>query len=147
MGCLNFLFFTLGIRRPTALERWRHTRPIQPYQFRPRVLVLNWPMAGDLRRHGTVAPNMLPSPEARPHGLLKSNRSRSAAGSVGEGVVTFAATDLGAPALGAGIVSRAAWFDVTPRSRLRLYCPVPLRAKIAKLLKEALPFHSIKKRD
>jgi len=44
-GCLNFLFFTLGIRRPTALERWRLTRPIQPYQFRPRVLVLNWPMA------------------------------------------------------------------------------------------------------
>ena len=89
---------------------------------------------------------MLPSPEARPHGLLKSNRSRSAAGSVGEGVVTFAATDLGAPALGAGIVSPAAWFDVTLRSRLRLYCPVPLRAKIAKLLNEALPFHSIKKR-
>ena len=78
--------------------------------------------------------------------MLKSNRSRSAAGSVGEGVVTFAATDLGAPALGAGIVSRAAWFDVTLRSRLRLYCPVPLRAKIAKLLNEALPFHSIKKR-
>jgi hypothetical protein len=94
---------------------------------------------GDLRRHGTVAPNRLPSPDARP-------RSRSAAGSVGEGVVTFAATNLGAPALGAGIVSRAAWFDVTPRSRLRLYCPVPLRAKIAKLLNEALPFHSIKKR-
>ena len=45
VGCLNFLFFTLGIRRPTALERWRLTRPIQPYQFRPRVLVLNWPMA------------------------------------------------------------------------------------------------------
>ena len=89
---------------------------------------------------------MLPSPEARPHGLLKSNRSRSAAGGIGEGVVTFAATDLGAPALGAGIVSRAAWFDVTLRSRLRLYCPVPLRAKIAKPLNEALPFHSIKKR-
>ena len=101
---------------------------------------------GGLRRHGTFAPNMLPSPEARPHGLLKSNRSRSAAGSVGEGVVTFAATDLGAPALGAGIVGRAAWFDVTLRSRLRLYCPVPLRAKIAKPLNEALPFHSIKKR-
>src|SRR5215831_1209420 len=88
---------------------------------------------------------MLPSPEARPHGLLKSNRSRSAAGSIGESVVTFAATDLGAPALGAGIVSRAAWFDVTLRSRLRLYCPAPLRAKITKLLNEALPFHSIKK--
>ena len=38
---------------------------------------------GELRRHGTVTPNMLPSPEARPHGLLKSNHSRSAAGSVG----------------------------------------------------------------
>ena len=97
---------------------------------------------------GAMVPShrICPSPEAGPHGLLKSNRSRSAAGSVGEGVVTFAATDLGAPALGAGIVSPAAWFDVTLRSRLRLYCPVPLWAKIAKLLNEALPFHSIKKR-
>ena len=46
VGCLDFLFFVLGFRPPNALERWRHTRPIQPYQFRLRVLVLNWPVAG-----------------------------------------------------------------------------------------------------
>jgi hypothetical protein len=47
--------------------------------------------------------------------------------------LTIPAPRAGAPRSIVALNAGFAWFDVTPRSRLRLYCPVTLRAKITKL--------------